>query len=172
MLTRTLDSRISGSISVPQKQTPKAVAKSCSAYFTSASCSSSQDPHCWPGACFSGGEAWAPMWGTYVDKEDTGLEALHRKAKTKLQPPPRTPSRAEPAPATPPAGRGSGPASASGSAPPGLRTPRLRHPGRPRPSAPASALTPTPTEGDGRQRSSRGCHHGCGGRAGGRPNLS
>lgn len=60
--------------------------------------------------------------------------------------------------------RREGPAAAP--APPPAAPPPPAPPGPPRAAARGR------TEGNGRQRSSRGCHHGCGRRAGGRPNRS
>lgn len=170
-------------ISVPQKRTPRAAANSCTPHLTSSS-KPLKNPtlvrRCYPYQTLFWGEALAPMEGAYLDKqEDSGLEA-----KTKLPPTPPPPHK----PTKPSTIHSTGPA----------RWPRFRlslrlpapppppayahlspiHTCHPRHRAPrplGAPPVPSPqklTEGDGRQRSSRGCHHGCGGRAGGRPNLS
>lgn len=118
---------------------------------------------------------WGSAVGARLDNQGSGPKSQNQTTETiqdqrgqhrRRRRPAHSPA-AVPAQPPPP---GSAPSPAC--APRGsVHTCRPRRPAR-CPRRPASASPQKLTEGDGRQRSSRGCHHGCGGRARGRPNLS
>lgn len=96
-----------------KKRTPRATANSCTPHLTS---TSKPLKRLWSGAyfrCYSHqtlfwGEAWAPMEGASLHKQETRFEA-----KTKPPPPHKPTKTSTNNPAGPLAGRGSGLASAS-----------------------------------------------------------